>query len=93
MSKSVEAPPIKVIKELSLPGYETEVLPNGMPLYMLKGGSEPEVKFSNLEKESSILEDEESGEDEEEELSDAEFNMSELNGFLEKSNNERSQSV
>ena len=66
---------------------------NGEFVRKLKGGSEPEVKFSNLEKESSILEDEDSGEDEEEELSDAEFNMSELNGFLEKSNNERSQSV
>lgn len=60
---------------------------NGEFVRKLKGGSEPEVKFSNLEKESSILEDEDSSEDEEEELSDAEFNMSELNGFLEKSNN------
>ena len=47
MSKSVEAPPIKVIKELSLPVYETEVLPNGMPLYMLKGGSEPVMRMEN----------------------------------------------
>jgi serine/threonine protein kinase len=39
----------------------------------LKGGSEPEAKFSNLEKESSYFEEEE---DEEEEPSDAEFNMS-----------------
>ncbi len=63
MSKSVEAPPIKVIKELSLPGYETEVLPNGMPLYMLKGGSEPvmrmEVVFragATYESKSSVAE-------------------------------------
>ena len=41
---------------------------NGEFVRKLKGGSEPEVKFSNLEKESSILEDEDSGEDEEEEL-------------------------
>lgn len=45
MSKSVEAPPIKVIKELSLPPYESEVLPNGMALYMLKGGSEPVMRM------------------------------------------------
>lgn len=45
MSKSVEAPPIKVIKELPLPPYESEVLPNGMALYMLKGGSEPVMRM------------------------------------------------
>jgi hypothetical protein len=45
MSKSVEAPPIKVIKELPLPVYETRVLNNGMPLYLLKGGTEPVMRM------------------------------------------------
>ncbi len=44
MSKSVEAPPIKVIKELSLPVYESRMLNNGMPLYLLKGGTEPVMR-------------------------------------------------
>lgn len=55
---------------------------NGEFMWKLKGGSEPEVKFSNLEKESSIMEGEDDSEDGEEELSDPEFNMSELKGFL-----------
>jgi len=45
MSQSVEAPPIQAIKELQLPGYESMVLPNGMQLYALKGGSEPVMKM------------------------------------------------
>lgn len=45
MSKSVEAPPIKVIKELPLPAYETRLLTNGMPLYLLKGGTEPVMRM------------------------------------------------
>lgn len=45
MSQSVEAPPIQVIKELLLPEYQSGVLPNGMNLHTLKGGSEPVMKM------------------------------------------------
>ncbi len=45
MSQSFEAPPIKAIKELYLPVYESLVLPNGMALYLLKGGSEPVMRM------------------------------------------------
>jgi predicted Zn-dependent peptidase len=45
MSQPVEAPPIQAIKELHLPEYQSMVLPNGMYLYALKGGSEPVMKM------------------------------------------------
>lgn len=45
MTKPVEAPPIHAIKALALPVYETRVLPNGMPLYLLRGGSEPVMRM------------------------------------------------
>lgn len=45
MTKPVEAPPIHAIKELALPVYETRVLPNGMPLYLLRGGTEPVMRM------------------------------------------------
>lgn len=45
MAQSVEAPPIQAITELHLPEYQSMVLPNGMNLYTLKGGSEPVMKM------------------------------------------------
>ena len=45
MAQSVEAPPIHAITDLDLPDYDTMVMPNGMHLYALKGGSEPVMKM------------------------------------------------
>jgi len=45
MSESVEAPPIREIKELPLPSYQTRALSNGMDLFMLKGGTEPVMRM------------------------------------------------
>lgn len=45
MSKSVEAPPIKEIKELLLPAYTSLVLDNGMNMYLLNGGTEPVMRM------------------------------------------------
>lgn len=68
---------------------------NGDLLRKLKGGSEPDVKFSNLEKQSSIFEDDEgdSEDGEEEPSSENDFNMSEFKGFLEKSGERSSNSA
>lgn len=64
---------------------------NGEFLWKLKGGSEPEVKFSNLDKESSIHHDEEDESEEAEEERSVEFDLSDLNGFLDQasSNSDR----
>lgn len=45
MARPVETPPIHAITELALPAYETRVLPNGMPLYILRGGTEPVMRM------------------------------------------------
>ena len=45
MARPVETPPIHAIKELALPVYETRVLPNGMLLFLLQGGSEPVMRM------------------------------------------------
>ncbi len=38
-------PEIRSITELFLPPYDTIMLPNGMPLYIVRGGSEPVMKM------------------------------------------------
>lgn len=45
MAPSAIPPEIKAIKHLSLPVYETTSLGNGMPVFMLPGGSEPVMKI------------------------------------------------
>lgn len=45
MGKASDAPPIHPITDLQLPSYETGQMANGMPLYMLRGGSEPVMKI------------------------------------------------
>src|SRR5688500_7486302 len=45
MAPSSAKPPIQAIKHLDLPNYEVSELGNGMPLYMLRGGSEPVMKI------------------------------------------------
>ncbi len=45
MAQPHEAPNIHTIKELHLPPYEFITLPNGMELYMVKGGAEPVMKI------------------------------------------------
>jgi predicted Zn-dependent peptidase len=45
MPRSVDPPQIKVITSLQLPVYQSAVLPNGMDLFMLKGGTEPVMKM------------------------------------------------
>lgn len=45
MAPSQSQPPIQAIKHLNLPDYEVSELGNGMPLYMLRGGSEPVMKI------------------------------------------------
>jgi predicted Zn-dependent peptidase len=42
---SIEPPHIQPIKELSLPKYELLKFTNGMPAYVLNGGSEPVMKI------------------------------------------------
>lgn len=37
-------PQIQAITQLNLPEYDDSMLPNGMPLYLLRGGSEPVMK-------------------------------------------------
>ena len=44
MAHSAEQPHIREIKHLSLPAYESLGLLNGMPVYILSGGSEPVMK-------------------------------------------------
>lgn len=45
MPNPLSPPEIKAITELHLPAYETSMLPNGMPIYTLRGGSEPVLKM------------------------------------------------
>jgi len=44
MAPSAEQPHIQAIKQLSLPAYQSLELSNGMPVYVLSGGSEPVMK-------------------------------------------------
>lgn len=57
MSSSTEAPPIRVIKELLLPTYESAVLDNGMGLYILRGGSEPVMRMEIVFRAGATYED------------------------------------
>jgi predicted Zn-dependent peptidase len=45
MAQRKKAPIIQAITELHLPPYESITLPNGMPLYMVKGSAEPVMKM------------------------------------------------
>jgi zinc protease len=45
MAQRNKAPIIQAIRELQLPPYESITLPNGMKLYMVKGGAEPVLKM------------------------------------------------
>ncbi|MEO5907170.1 MAG: pitrilysin family protein [Saprospiraceae bacterium] len=44
MSSSINPPEIQAITQLNLPEYEVSRLPNGIPMYVLRGGSEPVMK-------------------------------------------------
>jgi zinc protease len=45
MAQPDKAPSIKTITALDLPPYESTILPNGMPIYLIKGGAEPVLKM------------------------------------------------
>lgn len=45
MAQPNKAPIIQAITELHLPPYEFTTLPNGMELYMIRGGAEPVLKM------------------------------------------------
>ncbi|MDQ3015600.1 MAG: insulinase family protein [Bacteroidota bacterium] len=45
MTNPFRAPKILPITDLHLPVYETSALSNGIPMYLLKGGSEPVMKI------------------------------------------------
>ncbi len=45
MAQPNKAPNIHAISELYLPGYDYTTLPNGMELFMVKGGAEPVLKM------------------------------------------------
>lgn len=57
MPKTVRQPPIQAITSLSLPEYEKTMLPNGMEMYMLRGGSEPVMKMEMVFRAGAWYED------------------------------------
>src|SRR5690242_6377758 len=44
MTPSKDQPEIQAMKQLSLPAYQQLALSNGMPVFILAGGSEPVMK-------------------------------------------------
>ena len=56
MSQGNDIPQIQAIRELTLPAYETGQLANGMPVFALKGSSEPVMKMEIVFRAGGVFE-------------------------------------